>query len=234
MNAFFSVCFASNDWAVSFLRRNYRQIKTAILLVAHASLLGFFFPEVRNGFGEWARNILILILFLSPIARIFPIAIFQLLLGMRRELGILFAYLATVHGVGYLIDPLWFPLPISAYLSSPFQMGYALLAGVAAYVLTLPLLVTSNSLSIRLLRKKWMILHRIVYAVFVFGMIHAFAVRNPSGIGDALLVISLYIALKLLARNPRIAPVSSIREFVGKCYEQFRIKQTPTISRRQG
>ena len=213
--------FWAHESVTKLVRRYYREIKIALLLIAHASLFGLFFPELRNSFGEWSRNILVLILFVSPLARIFPISFFQLLLGMRRELGILFAYLATVHGIGYLTDPLWFPLSFAMYLASPLRIEPVLLFGVVSYILTLPLLVTSNAISLRLLKRKWVTLHRIVYAVFVFGMIHAFAIRRASGIWDAVLVISVYVALKALARYPHVAPIVWVRRFVGDAYGRY-------------
>lgn len=221
MDTLFRLLFRAHDGITKFFRRYYRQIKMGILLIAHAGLFGFFFPDLRNSFGEWSRNLLVAILFLSPMARIFPIPLFQLLMGMRRELGIFFAYLATVHGVGYLIDPLWFPLPFATYLVSPLRIEPMLLLGVASYILTLPLLATSNALSIRLLKRKWGALHRVVYAVFVFGMIHAFAIRQSSDIWEALLVLGTYVTLKILAQYPNIVPISSIRKLTGEAYGRY-------------
>lgn len=221
MNLLLRPFFWAHEGVTKLLRQYYRQIKIALLLIAHASLFGLFFPELRNSFGELSRNLLVLILFVSPLARIFPISFFQLLLGMRRELGILFAYLATVHGVGYLMDPMWFPLSWSTYFASPLRIEPILLLGVVSYILTLPLLATSNALSLRLLKRRWVTLHRIVYAVFVFGMIHAFAIRYASGIWDAIFVISIYIALKALARYPHVAPIVRVRKFVGEAYGRW-------------
>ena len=213
------------EGVTKFLRKYYREIRIALLLIAHASLFGLFFPGLRNGFGEWSRDLLVLILFVSPLARIFPISLFHLIMGMRRELGILFAYLATVHGIGYLMDPVWFPLPLSSYVASPSQMGYPLLLGVAAYILTLPLLFTSNAFSIRFLKKRWKPLHRLTYVVFVLGMIHAFAIRHASGIWDAAFVISVYLALKVLAKSPNVAPILLIRKIVGSKHRHFQTRE---------
>ncbi|QQR77122.1 MAG: ferric reductase-like transmembrane domain-containing protein [Candidatus Moraniibacteriota bacterium] len=209
------------DEATTFLRRWYQEVKMAILLIAHASLFGFFFPDLRNSFGEWSRNLLVFIVFLSPITKLFPISLFQLLMGMRRQLGIFFAYLVTVHGIGYLIDPVWFPLPLLTYFATPLRIEPVLLAGIVSYMLTLPLLFTSNALSIRILKRKWVTLHRIVYGVFFFGMIHSFTIRHASGIWNAVFVISVYLALKILARYPNIVPISSIKKFVGEEYGRY-------------
>ena len=221
MAIFLRPFFWMHDGVTKLVRQYYREIKIALLLVAHASLFGLLFPELRNSFGEWARNLLIVLLFASPLSRIFPIAFFQLLMGMRRELGILFAYLVTVHGVGYLIDPLWFPLPLVTYAHAPLLIEPVVLLGIAAYILTLPLLVTSNMISMRLLKGRWKTLHRLVYLVFVLGMLHAFVIRQPSGVWEALLVLGVYAALKMLARYPNIAPIVSFKRAVKEEYGRY-------------
>ncbi len=213
--------FWTYDGIVALLRRYYQEAKIAILLIAHASLLGFFFPDLRNSFGEWSRNLLVFIVFVSPLTKLFPISLFQLLIGMRRQLGIFFAYLVTVHGIGYLMDSAWFPLPFTAYLFAPLRIEPVLLLGIVSYALTLPLLFTSNALSIRILKRKWVILHRIVYGVFVLGMIHAFTIRNASGVWNAIFVISIYFVLKILVRYPTIFPISSIKKFIGEEYRRY-------------
>lgn len=218
--------FFLHDAAVALLRRRSEQVKTAVLLFAHASLFGFFFPDLRNDFGEWARNVLIFLLFLSPLARLFPIPLLQLLMGMRRQFGILFAYLVSVHGLGYFFDPNFFQFAIAPHLAAPLQIDSRLLFGIFAYTLTLPLLFTSNNVSLRLLKGNWKKLHRIVYLVFVLGMLHAFTIREASGVWEALFIISVYLALKVFARYPNISGLLSLKKFVAEEYVRYRLLNT--------
>jgi len=101
------MCFRVHDFCSDFLAKNIRGIKTGILVMAYASLSGFFFPKLRRDFGNAAIAILFLILFLSTLSQIFRMRRLRLLMGLRRESGVLMACLATVHGIGYALDPAW-------------------------------------------------------------------------------------------------------------------------------
>jgi DMSO/TMAO reductase YedYZ heme-binding membrane subunit len=222
--------FFLHDGAAEFVRKYYGQVKIVLLLIAHASLFGFFFPDARNDFGEWARNILLGLLFLSPLARLFPISLLQLLMGLRRQLGILFAYLVSVHGLGYFLDPNFFQFAIAPFLSSPLQIDPRLLCGMVAYVLTLPLLLTSNDLSLKLLKGNWKKLHRIVYVVFVLGMLHAFTIREASGWWEAALVIGAYLVLKICAHSPNVGALLSLKKYVAEEYARYRVPREEYIA----
>ncbi|MEK7181656.1 MAG: ferric reductase-like transmembrane domain-containing protein, partial [Patescibacteria group bacterium] len=164
--------FWLHDTLCAFIVRHIQGIKRTLLIVAHLSLFGFFFPELRLSFGSWASNLLIFLLFISPLSKIFRMRLLLLLIGLRREMGIMMAYLATVHGLGYLMDPdwatfiLWEPLR-----TGDWNIGSGYILGVVTYILTLPLLLTSNDLAKRYLGgKRWKNLHTIVYLMFIFAI----------------------------------------------------------------
>ena len=122
-------------------------------------------------YGELAANLLIGILFLSPLARITRMRFLNQLMSLRRELGILMGYLALTHGIGFMMDPMIqqavFATDPSVALLSPER---AYLYGFIALALTLPLLLTSNNLmQQRLGGKNWKLLHRTVYIMFAFA-----------------------------------------------------------------
>lgn len=198
--------FRFHDVLLGFISRHIRALKTSILVVAHASLLGFLFPELRNDFGEMALNLLIAILFLSPLASVTRMPLLLVVMGFRRELGILTGYLAVVHGLGYLLDPSFFGLAIAPYLPDDIlSIDPFIVFGAVGLVLTFPLLLTSSALALRMLGGvRWKQLHRLVYPAFVFIVLHRFV--GPGGISDdvweagqgALLLLS-YSFLKWLA-----------------------------------
>jgi methionine sulfoxide reductase heme-binding subunit len=92
---------------------------------------------------------------------------------LRKEIGILMGTLALVHGISYII-----PYPTYFFTTNFWtERSYALSFGFIALLLTLPLLFTSNIWSIKLLGKKWKILHRLVYIVIIFTVIHVVALK---------------------------------------------------------
>jgi DMSO/TMAO reductase YedYZ heme-binding membrane subunit len=232
--------FAAHDSALSFLVPRVKAIKTLILIVAHISLFGVFFPELRKDFGELAGNVLIAILFLSPISAITCVPIFRVAMGFRREAGILMAYLATVHGAGYFLDPIYFDADILLYLGPDFfAIEPRLLLGIVGVVLTFPLLLTSNTLMQRKLGgRNWKRLHSLVYPIFVFVLLHRFSGGASDGIPskafEALFLLGSYAFLKYLVwRKESFAffrkPMKMIGEQYGK-YQQSKRTKSEALS----
>lgn len=236
-DAFLIPCFRAHDRLSAFFSRYLLEIKRTVLIVAHLSLFGFLFPDLRKDFGEMAANVLIVILFLSPFAKVFQTRLLVQLMGIRRELGILMAYLATVHGLGYILDPAWFAVFIAPHWRTDFLLiEPRLLLGMLAYALTLPLLLTSNNLALRFLGgKRWKMLHRLVYGVFVLAIFHRFFTRSDiwfDGVAliEAGILIGAYVLMKLLARRNFIAPLRELIGYVASQYQQYRSKQKAVIA----
>ncbi len=236
--AILSSVFAVHDRALSFLSRRIKGVKTAVLIVAHVSLFGIFFPESRKDFGELAGNMLIAILFLSPLAVITGMPLFRVAMGFRREAGILMAYLATVHGAGYFLDPIYFDVAILPYLWSDFfAMDPQPLFGVLGIILTFPLLFTSNTFALRRLGgRNWKRLHMLVYPMFVFVVLHRFSGGNGdgsfSGALESFLLIGSYVFLKYLAWKKESFPLlrKPIDYIAGRYREYQKSENTKTES----
>ncbi len=213
----------------TWLSRHIRTVKTVILIVAHASLIGLFFPEMRTEFGEMSLNILIVILFLSPAAAITRMPLLLVTMGFRRELGILVGYLAMVHGLGYFIDPVSFALSIAPYLPGDIlSIDPILLLGIAALVLLFPLLLTSNAFALRTLGGvRWKRLHTLVYPMFVLVVLHRFmASGGLSGgmaeVGEVILLLGGYSLLKFLAWKPEsFLFLRRILSSIGERYRRY-------------
>jgi DMSO/TMAO reductase YedYZ heme-binding membrane subunit len=212
--------FIIHDSLSSFLVRHLFVTKKVLLVVAHFSLLGFLFPEIRRDFGVIAGNLLICILFLSPLAKITRMRLLNQLMSLRRELGITMAYLAIVHGVGYMIDPAW-----AAILSTEIAYFY----GVLALFLTLPLLFTSNNLAQKYLGPYWKKIHRLVYVIFIFVILHRFLQRgDTASLIQAGVLIGSYVLLKLYAWKPFWPALNGLMQKIGLLYQAF------SLEKRQG
>lgn len=219
------ISYYLHDFASDFLVKHIFSVKRAILALAHVSLFGFLFPEMRKEFGELAANLLIVILFISPLSKIFRMRFLLQLMMLRRELGIMMGYLATVHGVGYLIDPDWYVFIVAPMLSGDiWGEDPRYVFGLLAYALTLPLLLTSNALSQKLMGPKWKMLHRSVYLMFGFAIIHRFLVKGAPAyvIFEIVLLLGAYGLAKLLAWRNFIPLLGTVNQRVAEDYRRYR------------
>lgn len=121
---------------------------------------------IERSTGFWSLFILLLTLSLTPI-RLLSGRAWQL--QLRRMLGLFMFFYACLHVTTYLwLDYSfnWTDI-IKDIIKHPY-----VLVGAAAFILTLPLAITSNNLMIKLLRERWKHLHRLVYLIAILGVVH--------------------------------------------------------------
>ncbi len=202
----FQPLFRLHDVLSGFIARHVTAIRRGILALAHLSLLGILFPQVYRDYGNAALMMLLAVLFLSPAARITRMRLAMQLLGFRRELGVMMGYFALVHGLGYVVTPEFYTYYVAPYLSSGMilRMDPRLIFGIIAIFLTLPLLLSSNGVSLRVLGGvNWKRLHFLVYPMFVLVVFHqSFRLARPdwdvSRLFGGLLLVFAYFLLKLI------------------------------------
>ncbi len=121
---------------------------------------------IERSTGFWTLFILLATLSLSPI-RLLTGRTWQL--QYRRMLGLFMFFYACLHVTTYL----WLDYGFNwtDIINDVIKHNYVLV-GTAAFLLTLPLAITSNNLMIRLLRERWKKLHYLVYIIAILGVIH--------------------------------------------------------------
>ncbi|MEL0439067.1 protein-methionine-sulfoxide reductase heme-binding subunit MsrQ [Phycobacter sp. K97] len=134
----------------------------------YLGLTGGLGPEpvkaLEHEYGELALKLLVLVLAVTPLRR-FP---GLNLMKFRRALGVLcFAYVLA-HFLVWLVLDVQIP---SQILADIVKRPY-ITVGMAAFLLMVPLAVTSNNGSVRRLGSRWRKLHRLTYPVAVFGAVH--------------------------------------------------------------
>ena len=141
--------------------------------------------------GEFAARFMIIAMMLSPLRMLFPKsnAVFWLM-QRRRYLGVAaFAY-AALHTLSYLIDL----GSLSAVVADITKFG--IWTGWVAFLIFVPMAVTSNNASIRRLGNCWKMLQRFVYPAAAATLLHWVFIHN--NIGPALvhfvplLVLEIY------------------------------------------
>ena len=145
--------------------------------------------------GDWTMLLLAATLAITPLRRITGI---HSLISFRRMLGLLTFYYGCLHCGTYLwLDKSLRAIAIFADLSN----RQFILAGLSAFILMIPLALTSNIASIRRLGHRWRDLHRWIYVIAVAAVIHYVWMRPHEAKPYFYLV--LFSAL-LLARLPKL------------------------------
>lgn len=138
--------------------------------------------------GEWSLRMLVLTLLVSPLRRLSG---WQAVLKFRRMLGLYAFFYSCVHLVSFCQFYVgWEPVQlVEELIERPY-----IAAGFAAWLLMLPLALTSTRGMQRRLRRNWQRLHRAVYAAGLLACVHLFW-QSRSDIGEALLYLLIVCAL---------------------------------------
>jgi sulfoxide reductase heme-binding subunit YedZ len=116
--------------------------------------------------GEWTLRLLLVTLAITPLRRLSGKS---WLIKLRRMLGLYTFFYACLHFITYIwLDQYfdWMEI-IRDIPKRPF-----ITVGFAAFVLLIPLAVTSNNKMMRRLKKNWIKLHKLVYVIAVLGVLH--------------------------------------------------------------
>ena len=103
---------------------------------------------------------------MSPLKRITNLSFWT---KFRRMLGLFVFFYATIHlltyvGLDYRFD--WEPI-----INDVLKKKYIFI-GFSAWLLLIPLAITSSQKMIKILGRNWKNLHRLVYVIAVFGSLH--------------------------------------------------------------
>jgi methionine sulfoxide reductase heme-binding subunit len=152
---------------------------------------------ITHATGAWALRLLLVTLAMTPIKRLigqpWPIR-------FRRMLGLFAFFYAALHLLTYL----WLDQGFDgqAILEDLIKRPYITL-GFTAFVLLLPLALTSTRAMVRRLGRRWKTLHRAVYAVAILGVLH-FAWLVKADLFEPV-TYGLVLAVLLAARAPYLA-----------------------------
>lgn len=169
---------------------------SAFYLGATGQLPGNAVKEFEHLLGLWALRFLVATLAITPIRDILGVN----WLRYRRALGLLAFYYVLMHFLAYMLldQMLRFPAIIADIARRPF-----ITIGMTAFLLLIPLALTSNNWSIRRLGQGWNKLHRLVYVIAAAGALHfAMAVKV---VGPEQMLYITLVAL-LLAWRPARTP----------------------------
>ena len=122
--------------------------------------------RIINHFGEWTLIFIFLTLSMTPLRKITKSLEW---IKFRRMLGLFAFFYASVHMLSYVgldyrfdLEPL-----INDVLKKKF-----IFIGFSAWLLLIPLAVTSSQKMVRLLKQNWKKIHKLIYVIAIFGVLH--------------------------------------------------------------
>jgi sulfoxide reductase heme-binding subunit YedZ len=123
--------------------------------------------------GDWTLRALCLTLAVTPLRQALG---WHALARLRRMLGLFTFFYATLHFLCFAWLDMGFD--VSAIVRDIIKRPF-ILVGTAALLLMLPLAATSFNRAIKALgARRWQLLHRLVYATALLGLLHFFWMRS--------------------------------------------------------
>jgi len=198
-------------------KKQMRGIKLIVFALCLAPLLRLFWLGVHDALsanpvefvehstGFWALFILLISLSLTPLRLItrcaWPIQ-------LRRMLGLFMFFYVCLHLTTYL----WLDYSFNwiDIINDIVKHPYVLL-GSSAFILAIPLAITSSHAMMRRLGRRWQQLHRLVYLIAMLGVIHFWwlvkkDIREPLLFASVLLILlAIRVYYKVLAKQRRHA-----------------------------
>ncbi|MGB4811314.1 MAG: protein-methionine-sulfoxide reductase heme-binding subunit MsrQ [Methylophilaceae bacterium] len=121
---------------------------------------------IEHSTGFWALFILLATLTLTPI-RLWTGRVWQV--QLRRMLGLFMFFYASLHVITYV----WLDFSFDwVAITKDVAKHPRILFGFVAFVLTIPLAITSNNAMIKRLKSGWKTLHQMVYVIAILAVVH--------------------------------------------------------------
>lgn len=121
---------------------------------------------ITHATGDWTLRFLLITLAISPFRQWLGLSA---LLRFRRMLGLYVFFYVCIHfSIWFIADHSFdFAEMIEDIIKRPY-----ITIGFSAFVLLIPLAVTSNNAMVRKLGRRWKKLHQLVYPILILGVLH--------------------------------------------------------------
>ena len=122
--------------------------------------------KIINHFGEWTLIFIFLTLSMSPLKRITNSTVW---IKFRRMLGLFVFFYASIHLLSYV--GLDYRFDFQPILNDVLKKKFVFI-GFAAWLLLIPLAITSSNKMMKILKHNWKKIHRLIYIIGIFGVLH--------------------------------------------------------------
>ena len=122
--------------------------------------------EITHHTGEWALLFIVFTLAMSPLKKITNLNIW---VSFRRMFGLFAFFYASLHLMTYVGLDYRFDLE---NISKDILTKKFIFIGFAAWLLLVPLAITSSKKMMSILKHNWKKLHRLIYVIAIFAVVH--------------------------------------------------------------
>lgn len=150
---------------------------------------------ITRNTGDWTLYFLCITLAVTPLRRLTG---WNWLVRLRRMVGLFAFFYASLHFMTFL----WFDhfFDVAEMLKDVVKRPF-ITVGFSAFVLLIPLAVTStNAMIKRLGGRRWQMLHRLIYLIAPLGILHFWWMKAGKNDFEQPIVFGLIVAALLLAR----------------------------------
>jgi CDP-4-dehydro-6-deoxyglucose reductase len=178
-------------------------LKNSIYLIAILSI-GYLILNPSN-FRDMAAigwNVMFAVMLIRPLSNIVPdFGILKTFVSTRRQFGILSAVLLLNHGIGFFLSQ---KISILSIFTNPMFLDYKQIFfwGILGLICASPALITSNNLSMKILKRNWKRIQKLAYLFFIFGAIHIYLIGEK----DVLIYVAIISIFWLLAWKKIVFP----------------------------
>lgn len=145
---------------------------------------------ITHWLGDWTIRFICITLAITPVREILRL---PQLIRFRRMMGLYAFFYGSLHFATWIVDKFSLTDMAQDVVKRPY-----ITVGFAAYILMIPLAMTSTKDMVRRIGfKKWQVLHRLIYATAILGVIHYYwlvksDVRRPLRYGAVVAVLLLW------------------------------------------
>jgi len=122
--------------------------------------------DITHHTGKWTLYFIVITLAMTPLKKITKLNIW---INYRRMFGLFIFFYASVHLMTYV--GLDYRFDLESIVDDIIKKKYIFI-GFSAWLLLIPLAITSNKRMVKILKDKWKKLHRLIYLISLFGGIH--------------------------------------------------------------
>lgn len=122
--------------------------------------------KIINHFGEWTLIFLFLTLSMSPLRKVTKSLKW---INFRRMLGLFTFFYASIHMLSYV--GLDYRFNFDPLLKDVIKKKFVFV-GLSAWLLLIPLAITSTDKMMKILKSNWKKIHRLIYVISIFAVLH--------------------------------------------------------------
>ena len=122
--------------------------------------------RIINHFGEWTLIFILLTLSMTPLRKITKLPEW---IRFRRMLGLFAFFYASIHMLSYV--GLDYRFDFEPLINDVLKKKFVFI-GFSAWLLLIPLAITSSDKMAKLLKQNWKKLHSLIYVISIFGVLH--------------------------------------------------------------